>query len=501
MASRTYADAVAALNTLQTNFAIVDAIRNSGKGMNKNSIPEMVEWCRRIGYEPSDFNRLNAIHIAGTKGKGSTSAFISSMLGQYRFPSTRKPERPLLRKIGLYTSPHLRYVRERIQINNQPLSEEAFARYFFETWDRLEEAARAKGEPPDTTAKPGYFRFLTLMAYHTYMSEGVDTAITECGIGGEYDSTNVLVKPTVTGITSLGIDHTAMLGNTVEEIAWHKGGIMKASAPCFTAPQPPAAIEVLQKRADEVPTKLHVVGRNPLLEDVKLGLAADFQKINASLAVAIADAHLVALGQEDRKRHDDVLPPEFIRGLEEVRWPGRCETRREKNMAWHIDGGHTLESIEVAGSWFASQIPPARSRKRTRILLFNQQTRDANALAKALHRTLASALQNEQPFTHAVFCTNMTFREEGYRPDLMSMNTSAAAAEKLDVQRGLAETWRGIDPQTIVEVKLSIEEAVRWCKDVAGVEKGDAEGEVMVLVTGSVHLVGGFLEVLETGKA
>ena len=337
------------------------------------------------------------------------------------------------------------------------------------------------------------------MAYHTYLSEGVDTAVIECGIGGEYDSTNILVNPTVTGITSLGIDHTAMLGNTIEEIAWHKGGIMKASAPCFTAPQPPAAVEVLRKRAGEVPTKLHVIDQDPALQGIKLGLAADFQKTNASLAVAIVDAHLVALGQQDPKRRGE-LPPEFIHGLEEVRWPGRCETRREKGIAWHIDSGHTLESIDVAGSWFASQIPPSQSPQRTRILLFNQQTRDANALAKALHGSLASALHNGQPFTHAVFCTNVTFKAEGYRPDLMSMNTSSTAVERLEVQRGLAETWRGLDPQTVVEVKGSIEEAVEWCRDVAGVGEGDAEGDAMVLVTGSVHLVGGFLEVLETGK-
>ncbi|KAM0799424.1 folylpolyglutamate synthase [Usnea florida] len=512
MASRTYADAVVALNTLQTNFAVVDAIRKSGQGANKNSIPEMVDWCRRIGYEPSDFDRLNVIHIAGTKGKGSTSAFISFILDQYRFPSSQKPERPLLHKIGLYTSPHLRFVRERIQINNQPLSEEVFARYFFETWDRLDDAARAKGEPPDTNAKPGYFRFLTLMAYHTYMSEGVDTAVIECGIGGEYDCTNVLVKPTVTGITSLGIDHTAMLGNTIEEIAWHKGGIIKGGAPCFTAPQPSTAIEVLQKRADDVSTKLHVIDRNPSLNNIKLGLAADFQKTNASLAVAVVHAHLTALGDEDPKRQTD-LPPEFTRGLEQVRWPGRCETRRENNIVWHIDGGHTLESIELAGSWFASQITPSppsstpsnsspSSNPRPRILLFNQQTRDANALALALHRTLAAALHDEKPFSHAVFCTNQTFKQQGYRPDLVSINTSAAKAATLDVQRGLAETWRGVDPGCGVVVRGSIEEAVGWCRGVAGEGSGEGVGkeEVLVLVTGSVHLVGGFLEVLESGE-
>ena len=436
---------------------------------------------------------MNIIHIAGTKGKGSTSAIISSILAQY-LPSSTHSE-PLLRKIGLYTSPHLRFVRERIQINNGPISEETFAKYFFETWDRLEEFARTKGEPTDTTCKPVYFRFLCLMAFHTYMKEGVDTAIIECGIGGAYDSTNVLVAPRVTGITSLGIDHTSMLGNTIEEIAWHKGGIMKAGAPCFTAPQPAGALKVLQKRAAEIPTNLCVVERDAALEHVKLGLAADFQQTNASLAIAIANYHLSALGHGS-PRHGQEPPPEFVRGLEEVRWPGRCDKRHENNIAWHIDGAHTLESIEAAASWFASQITPTNSSaKRKRILLFNQQTRDANALAKALHATLVAGLKDEEPFTHAVFCTNITSKVAGYKPDLVSMNVSAAATDALQVQRALAETWKGIDNRTNVEVKGSIEEAVDWCRSVARHE----DGEVMVLVTGSTHLVGGFLEVLETG--
>lgn len=393
-------------------------------------------------------------------------------------------------------------MRERIQINNEPLSEEVFARYFFEIWDRLEAAARTKGEPTDTSAKPVYFRFLTLLAFHTYVSEGVDTAIIECGIGGEYDSTNILVKPSVAGITSLGIDHTAMLGNTIEEIAWHKGGIMKKDVPCYTAPQLPSALDVLRKRSEEVSCPLGVVYQNPGISDVKLGLAADFQQTNASLAIAIAWKHLFL----STYNPTHPLPTPFIRGLENVRWPGRCEIRREDQIAWHIDGCHTLESIEVAGTWFAAQIAPTNQNnsnsttapaadKATRILLFNQQTRDANALAKALHSTLSSALHSSQPFTHTVFCTNTTFRGAGYRPDLVSINTSKEAVNALQVQRGLAETWRGLDGEAVVVVKRSIEEAVWWCRSVAG----GADGVVKVLVTGSMHLVGGFLEVLETG--
>ncbi|KAI4217455.1 MAG: hypothetical protein LQ351_000050 [Letrouitia transgressa] len=470
--------------------------------MNEQAIPEMIEWCRKTGYEPSEFNRLRLIHVAGTKGKGSTSAFISSILAQY-LPSSSQSN-PCLNKVGLYTSPHLRFVRERIQIDNEPLSEEMFAKYFFEVWDRLEGSARARGEQTDNTAKPAYFRFLTLMAFHAYMREGVDTAIIECGIGGEYDSTNIITSPSVTGITSLGIDHVAMLGNTIEEIAWHKAGIMKSRSPAFSAPQLPVAVSVLQERAAEKSVPLEIVPQHPRLNSISLGLAAPFQRINASLAIAITFAHLKSLPNAPRLPDFPSLPQEFIDGLQQVRWAGRCEVRRMGNVAWHIDSGHTLESIEVAASWFASQIAEkpcssgATSKHQVpRILLFNQQTRDAPALARALHKSLADALQDERPFTHAVFCTNVTFKDEGYRPDLVSLNTSQEKVEALEVQKGLQSAWRELDEQAEVKVEGTIEGAVEWVKEVA---RG-TEGEVMALVTGSVHLVGGFLEVLETGRA
>ena len=403
----------------------------------------------------------------------------------------------MLNKIGLYTSPHLRFVRERIQINNEPLSEENFAKYFFEVWDRLEESARSKGEPADLTAKPVYFRYLTLMAFHTYMSESVDTAVIECGIGGEYDSTNVLVCPTVTGITSLGIDHTAILGNTIEEIAWHKAGIMKINAPCFTVEQPQSAFEVLQQRADAVPTSLTIAPQYTPKSGLKLGLAAPFQYINASLAIAIASAHLRKLTVGHLADvSGPTLPPEFIRGLETTRWPGRCEIRQEQNIAWHIDSAHTIESIELASSWFASQITSSDEdigKVRKRFLILNQQTRDANALAKTLHRTIATALKDEHPFTRVVFCSNVTFKDRGYMPDLQSNNVHQAAVKALETQYDLAKTWKEIDPEASVEVKGTIEEAVQWCRDVAGQETQP----VQALVTGSVHLVGGFLEVLD----
>lgn len=388
------------------------------------------------------------------------------------------------------------------------LSEAVFAKYFFDIWGRFESAAISSGiSPNDPSAKPIYFRFLTLMAFHVFMCEGVDTAVIECGIGGEHDSTNIIVSPVATAITSLGLDHIDVLGNSLSDIAWHKAGIFKSGAAAFTVPQSEEAMEVIHKRASEKGVSLAVVNRCPEIHSVKLGLAADFQKSNASLAIAAAAAGLRALGNKGvpnpAKINSSPLPEEFRRGLEQVQWPGRCEIRREafSKIAWCIDGAHTIDSIEVAGRWFAEKMASSPSSKQTpRILLFNQQKRDADALATSLHKVLSTALDSGSPFTHVVFCTNVPFVDAGYRPDLVSINTNAAAVEKLSVQNTLAETWKRLDSKTEVVVKPTIEEAVHWCRDVARTTQQDLGEEAMVLVTGSLHLVGGVIEVLETGE-
>src|ERR1700712_2185044 len=130
---RTYAEAVAALNTLQSNAATISLLRKGREAANQLAIPETIEFANRIGIEPRDLNAFNPIHIAGTKGKGSTSAFVASILNEYA--KSGKVNAP--KKIGLYTSPHLRFVRERIQINGSPLSEEEFAECFGDAWSRL----------------------------------------------------------------------------------------------------------------------------------------------------------------------------------------------------------------------------------------------------------------------------------------------------------------------------------------------------------------------------
>lgn len=261
----------------------------------------------KVFSQVADLNRLNIIHVAGTKGKGSTCAFANSILTSIR------SSYGLLNKIGLYTSPHLLHVRERIMINSEPISEEAFAKYFFEAWDALETSAKREGRDP--RHKPVYFRFLTLMSFHVFIREEVDTAIFEVGIGGAWDSTNVIEVPAVTGITTLGIDHVAILGDTIDKIAWHKGGIFKKNCPAFTVEQVPLASAVLQQRAADLEIPLKTVEIHPALFDVKILPDADYQRQNASLAVALVDALLQRLGHKPLSS-DEGIPSAVRQGLE-----------------------------------------------------------------------------------------------------------------------------------------------------------------------------------------
>ena len=391
-------------------------------------------------------------------------------------------------------------MRERLQIDNRPISEAKFAKCFWEVWDRLEssQATAERNNSRNARDKPLYFHYLTLMAFHFYMKEGVGTAVIECGVGGEYDTTNIMVTPSATGVTSLGIDHEAMLGNTIDSIAWHKGGIFKEGVPAFTVPQPDEAMTVLQDRARERGTQLLVVPRHSEIDNIMLGLQGEFQMLNASLAVAISALHLNRLGYSripDPLNPNAQLPAEFIKALETTRLGGRCEMRRDimlERLTWYIDGGHTLESIDVAGRWFANQTATSKKHGAQRILIFNQQKRDASSLAKRLHETLSSALNDARPFEHVIFCPNITYKDSGYASDLISINTNKDDVASLRVQQELAATWESIDSKAQVHVLGTIEEAVARARDVAGENKAE------ILVTGSLHLVGGLIEVLES---
>ena len=542
--ARTYKDAIAALNSLQSNFATIDAVRKSGINRTSMLMPEMIEWVRRIGYKPNDFNKLNVIHVTGTKGKGSTCAFIQSIMNQYKLPSILSPSmqsiptaaafasstvattidaEPLesqanidmhnaaagnlhlnnrspsvssahsnpaevakITKIGLYTSPHLKTVRERIMINGKPISEELFTKYFFEIWNRLDESQSDADIFPHMGEgiKPAYFRYLTLLSFHAFVSEGVDTAIYEVGVGGEYDSTNVFESPTACGISVLGIDHTVMLGNTIEEIAWNKSGIFKKNAHCFTVEQPDSALKIIENRAAErnVAT-FNIVKERVDLQHVELGLNGEFQRQNASLAVALCHAHLTKLGY---KIDIDTLPDEFITGLEMAKWPGRCQviqdSKRKGDLTWFIDGAHTEESVRNGSHWFTQVTDPAKKR----VLLFNQQTRDPEVLLKTLFEEMKNA---NLRFDHVIFTTNVTWSTGEYSDDLVSLNTDNNAVNCLDMQTQMAEIYNKLDKKARKHLFHDIETSVNFIRTL--------EGPLDVFVCGSLHLVGGFLVVLD----
>jgi len=278
--------------------------------------------------------------VAGTKGKGSTCAYVDSILSQYR----RSHDIPA--KVGLFTSPHLIAVRERIRINSAPISAKLFAKYFFEVWDKLETSA---------SVKPVYFRYLNLMSYHVFLQEGVNAAIYEVGVGGEYDSTNIVERPAATGISTLGIDHTFTLGETLDKIAWHKAGIQKKGVSSFTVEQNPTAMEVIKQRAEERGVKsLTVLGNDPRLKGVKIRPDAYFQKQNASLAIALAETVMEKLDPAFCQGKE-TLSKEIITGLEQVVWRGRCETKVDGPITWYLDGAHTEDSIKVAAEWFSKE--------------------------------------------------------------------------------------------------------------------------------------------------
>jgi folylpolyglutamate synthase len=191
------------------------------------------------------------------------------------------------------------------------------------------------------------------MSFHVFLREEIDIAIYEVGVGGEYDSTNVVENPIVTGITALGIDHVRVLGETISQIAWHKAGILKPGCPAFTVIQEAEAMTVIEKRAREKNVNIVQVDLNPALNAVHIKPDADFQKSNASIAIELAKTALPKF-VKNFKPVNDSLTPEFIRGLETAVWRGRCELKFEQSRTWYLDGAHTVDSIRVSAAWFGS---------------------------------------------------------------------------------------------------------------------------------------------------
>ncbi|CEJ61085.1 hypothetical protein PMG11_09628 [Penicillium brasilianum] len=430
----------------------------------------MKEWLQTLGHSENDVDQLNIIHVTGTKGKGSTCAFTRSFLHAHGV-RTGFPKR-----IGLYTSPDLQCIRERIQIDNQPITEDLFTQYFFEVWETL-----ASSNQVESTRQPRYLQLLLLLAFHTFIKEGVDAAIIETHHGGEYCATNVVRKPIVTGITSLGLDHVAQLGPTVEDIAWHKSGIFKPGAAAFSALQDPGPAEVLRKRAAERNTTLTFVSPSNTLPPNNRVLSVPVQRLNCSLALELASSFLHAKDPENGLTSDDIA-----KGIDNFSWLGRFETINSGESQWYLDGAHNPLSLEQAAEWFANNVNTSETPKY-RVLIFSHFSEERDGVD--LLTSLAHALSKNNAVPNHVIFTTYQEKEDGSTridktlkvpetpfPDLCSIYTSL---------------WKEFHPNTTVSTEPTIEQAIRLAERI-----GLQEGGMEAFVTGSLHLVGGALSLL-----
>ncbi|KIW25281.1 uncharacterized protein PV07_08472 [Cladophialophora immunda] len=449
------------------------------------SIAGMRNWLQKIGYTDGDVAALNIVHVAGTKGKGSTCAFTRSLLQEWGkrtgFPT----------KIGLYTSPDLTSIRERIQINGQPISEDLFTKYFFEVWDRL--FSRQDEVVAEDERQPRYLQLIALLAIHTFSQEGAQAAIFETHHGGEYDATNVVSSPVVTGITSIGLDHLAQLGPGIEDIAWHKAGIFKNGTPAFSAPQVPAVEAVLRSRAAEKGVQFEVVPIRPSLPPNANALRAQVQRINCSLAIALVNAFV---SRKSPFEENTLSEQDIQRGIDNFSWPGRFEVIKTDKCAWFLDGAHNELSIGQAVKWFAeitmsSSVCDSSQQGPPCMIIFSHMSEERDGAS--LLRALASAVERSDIHCpEMVFTTYQERRDGTIRPDKTLKPPDSILT---DLPKQYCDLWRSIYPTARTRYLPSIEEALE-CAHSASLQRDGLQ----VLVTGSLHLVGGALYLLQQWK-
>ena len=280
------------------------------------------------------------IHIAGTKGKGSVAAMIAQVLSGSGY------------KTGLYTSPHLFNLRERISVDGTLISEADFAAAMADIKPFIESMKQ------DATFRQfTYFEALTALAFACFQKKRVDFQVLEVGLGGRLDATNVVANPAVCIITSVSLDHTQILGNTIAEIAREKAGIIKSGCWVVISPQPEEAAAVITSICHEKEAKLVQVGKDVTWHrisgdlhqqslvikgrrtkyQVSIPLLGEFQSENAATAVAA----LEILASEGFA----ISAADIAQGLAQVKWAGRFQILRQHPTVL-IDGAHNVASMK-----------------------------------------------------------------------------------------------------------------------------------------------------------
>jgi dihydrofolate synthase/folylpolyglutamate synthase len=283
--------------------------------------------------------RYPVVHVGGTNGKGSVCATLASVLATAGH------------RVGLYTSPHLCTFRERIQIDGQPITEEALVSAASVLWGEIGREA------------PSFFEATTAIAFLALARAEVDVAVIEVGLGGRLDATNV-VQPQVTVLTNVALDHVQLLGPTLESVAREKAGILKPGVPAVTAERNSPACLVFQTRAEQVGAPLHVL-RADSLSDVQTDVSGTrfrftrrrgdslllhtplpgrHQAQNAALAAAALE-----LLPESLRPDADAL----VKGMDSVRWPGRIQIEQARGRTWVFDVAHNVAGAQALASTLA----------------------------------------------------------------------------------------------------------------------------------------------------
>ncbi len=271
---------------------------------------------------------LKTLHVAGTKGKGSTCAMLAAALAANGY------------RVGLYTSPHLHNIRERIQVGGQPIDEETFTRMAF-----------ALKQHFDRVPGIGFPEVMTCLALHIFQQRSVDVAVIEAHLGGRYDATNV-VQPECCAITTIDYDHTDILGKSLAQIAHQKAGIIKRGVPVVSAPQSAEVVPVLRREADKQSASLAVLGTDVPLdvhamtpngqsatvggENYTTNLLGVHQGTNLAVAITVLNQLTGFVLERERTQH----------GLLGVQWGGRLEVVREQPPVV-LDIAHNVAAARV----------------------------------------------------------------------------------------------------------------------------------------------------------
>jgi len=296
--------------------------------------------------------KIHTVHIGGTKGKGSTATMLARMLEANGY------------NVGLYTSPHVVHLHERITVNAKMISDSEMCGLLNRVYTPVENISK--------TDPPTFFEIMTALAFMYFLDKAVDIAVIETGLGGRLDSTNV-IRPKVIGITSLSIDHQHLLGDTIDSIAKEKAGIFKRGVPAITVQQEPSAMRVLKSQANAVKAPLSVTGNDidfshrfetsrehgphtriclttptSKFEHLRVPLHGKHQAINCGLALAMLDKLKSAGYKIDNNKAAE--------GLHKVSLAGRME------MIWDdprimIDAAHNAASIQALIHAIGQNIP------------------------------------------------------------------------------------------------------------------------------------------------